>query len=70
MNMVVAHGITNEKGLTYSLWSWASGSLVWGNGNQYAVTSIPLDIREMYMYKYFEHGRFYEARVCRLAKII
>jgi len=50
--------ITNEKGLTYSLWSWASGSLVWGDGNQYAPSSVPLDIREMYMNKYFEHGDF------------
>ena len=50
--------ITNEEGLTYSLWSWASGSLVWGDGNQYAPSSVPLDIREMYMNKYFEHGDF------------
>ena len=45
------------------LWSWASGSLVWGNGNQYAVTAIPLDIRETYMNQYFEYRRFHEGRV-------
>tara|TARA_B100000949_G_scaffold121648_1_gene107487 strand:+ start:90 stop:1370 length:1281 start_codon:yes stop_codon:yes gene_type:complete len=43
-----------------ALWSWASGSLVWGDGNQYAITSIPLDIREMYMNKYFEYSDFVE----------
>lgn len=41
-----------------NLWSWASGSLVWGDGNQYAVTSIPLDIRELYMNNYFECDDF------------
>ena len=51
-------GIINENGFTYNLWHWASGSLVWGDGNQYAVTAIPLDIRETYMYKYFEYGDF------------
>ena len=40
------------------MWNWASGSLVWGDGNQYAVTSIPLDIRELYMNNYFECGDF------------
>ena len=39
----------------YGVWT-ASGSLVWGDGNQYII--VPLDIREMYMNKYFEHGNF------------
>ena len=47
-----------SKAISGNLWSWASGSLVWGDGNQYAVTSIPLDIREIYMNKYFECGDF------------
>ena len=52
-----------------ALWSWASGSLVWGDGNQYTVTAVPLDIREMYMDKYFEYGDFLDKEFTQWQKL-
>ena len=45
-----------KETFSFPKWSWASGSLVWGEGNEYAVTALPLDIREQYMEKYFDFG--------------
>ena len=58
----IAYGVyeLRDEYKSNDLWNWASGSLVWGDGNQYTVTAIPLDIREMYMDKYFEYNKFAE----------
>ena len=58
-----------ESRLSDNLWSWACGSLVWGPGMKYTVTAIPLDIREMYMNKYFYYRDFAENEFIQWEKL-
>ena len=42
---------------------------VWGDGNQYAVTSIPLDIRDKYMDDYYKFGNFMDKEFTEWEKL-
>ena len=67
----IAYGVyaLREEYESDDMWNWASGSLVWGQGNQYAITSIPLDIRELYMDNYYKFGNFMDKEFTEWEKL-
>ena len=67
----IAYGVyaLREEYESDDMWNWASGSLVWGPGNQYAITSIPLDIRDKYMDDYYKFGNFMDKEFTEWEKL-